>query len=202
MKRGIASIVIALSTLTASRALAQTEMAGPGVLEVTLIPGGGTYFMDRSNSPSFGNYDVGGSVTFNVTRFVGVEGEVGGTLGISQDLQFGGPTRHAKTPNIVNYSGNLIVSAPLQSGLTPYVTGGVGGLTLMKTAELGISDVTTLFTGNVGGGLKWYANSRWGLRADYRFLAVQSKDDGPAFLGREVRYGHRIYGGVVINALR
>jgi len=40
MKRGIASIVIALSTLTASRALAQTEMAGPGVLEVTLIPGG------------------------------------------------------------------------------------------------------------------------------------------------------------------
>ena len=57
-------------------------------------------------------------------------------------------------------------------------------------------------TGNVGGGVKWYApDSRWGLRADYRFIATQSKDTAPAFFGQDTRYGHRVYGAVIINAV-
>jgi hypothetical protein len=28
---------------------------------------------------------------------------------------------------------------------------------------------------------------------------VKSKDDAPAFFGQETRYGHRIYGGVLLN---
>ena len=40
------------------------------------------------------------------------------------------------------------------------------------------------------------------LRGDYRFVAVRSKDDAPSFFGQDTRYGHRIYGGVVINAVR
>jgi hypothetical protein len=55
--------------------------------------------------------------------------------------------------------------------------------------------------GNVGGGVKWYAG-RWGLRGDYRFLGVQSKDDAPPFFGQETRYGHRVYGAVIINLVR
>jgi hypothetical protein len=31
---------------------------------------------------------------------------------------------------------------------------------------------------------------------------VQSKDDAPSFFGQETRYGHRVYGGVLINAGR
>jgi hypothetical protein len=54
----------------------------------------------------------------------------------------------------------------------------------------------------VGGGVKWYANNRWGLRADYRFISVQSTDTAPAFFGQNLRYGHRVYGGVIINAGR
>ncbi len=50
----------------------------------------------------------------------------------------------------------------------------------------------------MGGGVKWYAG-RWGLRGDYRFLAVRSKDDAPEFFGQETRYGHRVYGGVMLN---
>ena len=57
------------------------------------------------------------------------------------------------------------------------------------------------FTGNVGAGVKWYSG-RWGLRADYRFIGVQSKDDAPAFFGREDRFGHRIYGAVLLNVAR
>ena len=57
--------------------------------------------------------------------------------------------------------------------------------------------------GNVGGGVKVYApNGRWGLRADYRFIAVRSKDDAPDFFGQDERYGHRVYAAVVINAVR
>src|SRR5882672_7602204 len=61
----------------------------------------------------------------------------------------------------------------------------------------------TFLTGNVGGGVKWYAsNDRWGLRGDYRFTAVRDKDDAPSFFGRDTRYGHRAYGGLIINVVR
>ena len=55
-----------------------------------MIPGGGTFFTSSDNGPSFGSYNLGGALTYNVNRIVGIEGEVGGTLGIAQDLQFGG----------------------------------------------------------------------------------------------------------------
>jgi opacity protein-like surface antigen len=94
------------------------------------------------------------------------------------------------------------VAVPTHSSVVPYVTGGVGGLTLLKAAGLGINEMTTFLTGSAGGGVKWYANNRWGLRADYRFISVQSKDTAPAFFGQDLRYGHRVYGGVIINAGR
>ena len=65
-----------------------------------------------------------------------------------------------------------MVSAANRSSVVPYVTGGVGGLSLFEKASLGINDTETFLTGNVGGGVKWYTG-RWGLRGDYRFIAVQ-----------------------------
>jgi hypothetical protein len=74
---------------------------------------------------------------------------------------------------------------------------------MFERAELGVNDMQTFLTGNVGGGIKWYApNGRWGLRGDYRFTAVQSKNDAPAFFGQDTPYGHRVYVGVLINAIR
>ena len=67
----------------------------------------------------------------------------------------------------------------------------------------GVSSDETFLTGNVGGGVKWHApNKRWGLRGDYRFAVTKSKDDAPEFYGRDNRYAHRLYGGVIINAVR
>ena len=85
--------------------------------------------------------------------------------------------------------------------MVPYLTGGVGGLTMFERPGLTSTDAETFLTGNVGGGVSWYAG-RWGLRGDYRFIAVQSKDDAPAFFGREERYGHRVYAGVLLNVAR
>ena len=202
MKIAMAGFMFTLSLLGATRAYAQAESAGPGTVEINLIPGGATFFTEQGAAPSFGSYSLGGSLAYNITRWIGVEGEAGGNLGVSQSLQFGAINGSVKTPNMATYAGNLIVSAPTHSSVFPYVTGGVGGLTLLETPELGINRKDTFLTGNVGGGVRWYANQHWGLRADYRFIAVKSKDDAPAFFGLDTRYGHRVYGGIVVNLVR
>ena len=204
MNRSFAALITVITLGVSAPAFAQTrEASGPGVVEITIIPGGGTFFTEGKDTqgPSFGNYDLGGSVTLNFNRWVGVEGEVSGALGISQSLDFSGATQtDVKTPHLLNYSGNVIVNAA-KGSVVPYVTGGIGGLSLLERSGLGINDTETFLTTNVGGGLKWYSG-RWGLRGDYRFIAVQSKDDAPAFFGQETRYGHRVYGGVILNVVR
>ena len=198
------AVLALISLVGVDRAQAQTRepAPGPGTFEVTIIPGGATFFTEASdsNSPSFGNYDLGGAATVNFNRFIGIEGEVSGLLGVSQSLDFVTSAADVKTPHFLNYSGNLIVNAG-RGSVVPYATAGLGGLSLFERAEVGVNDTTTFLTTNVGGGVKWYAG-RWGLRGDYRFIAVQSKDDAPAFFGQETRYGHRIYGGVILNIVR
>jgi len=204
MTRWIAVLLAIVGVAGATQAYAQeSAAAGPGPVVVTIIPGGATFFTEGSDAkgPSFGNYDLGGSVAVNFNRFIGVEGEVSGALGITQDLTLPGGTSNLRTPNLLNYSGNLVVSAPNRSSVVPYVTGGIGGASVFQKESLGILDTQTFLTSNVGGGVNWYAG-RWGLRGDYRFIALKSKDDAPAFFGQETRYGHRVYGGVLLNVGR
>ena len=204
MTRWIAVLLAIVGVAGATQAYAQeSAAAGPGPVVVTIIPGGATFFTEGSDAkgPSFGNYDLGGSVAVNFNRYVGVEGEVSGALGITQDLTLPGGTSNLRTPNLLNYSGNLVVSAPNRSSVVPYVTGGIGGASVFQKESLGILDTQTFLTSNVGGGVNWYAG-RWGLRGDYRFIALKSKDDAPAFFGSETRYGHRVYGGVLLNVGR
>jgi len=205
MKRSIAALFVVVGLAGASQAYAQEGASGPGTVVVTVIPAGGTFFTEGKNTkgPSFGNYGLGAAVEVNFNRYVGVEGEVAGGLGITQNLTQAGVTSNLKTPNLVNYSGNLVLHVANPTAITPYVTGGVGGLTVFDTAALGITKTDTFLTGNVGAGVKWFHSSgRWGVRADYRFIAARSKDDAPAFFGQDTRYGNRVYGGVVINAIR
>jgi opacity protein-like surface antigen len=203
MIRSTAMLIAVLSIGGVPRVYAQETTPGPGTVEVTIIPGGATFFTSGDRGASFGNYTLGGALTYNINRIIGVEGEVGGSLSALDRLQFGDLARSHKTPSTLTYSGNLVVSLPTHSSFVPYATGGVGGLTMFKQASLGINSDETLLTGNVGGGVKWYApNGRWGVRGDYRFMATQSKDNAPAFLGQDTRYGHRVYGAVIVNAVR
>jgi len=203
MIRSTAVFVAVLSIGGVNHLYAQETTPGPGTVEVTIIPGGATFFTSGDRGASFGNYTVGGGLTYNINRVVGVEGEVGGTFRGLDTLQFGDLASGQKAPSTLSYAGNLVLSLPTHSSVVPYATGGVGGLTMFKQASLGINSNDTFLTGNVGGGLKWYApNGRWGLRGDYRFMVTQSKDDAPVFFGPETRYGHRVYGAVIINAVR
>jgi hypothetical protein len=182
---------------------AQEATPGPGVVEVTYMPAGAAYVASKGASPSFGNYGFGTAVTFNINRYVGIEGELAAMIATTSDLQFGDLNTNIKSPNLLGYTGNVVVSPWVGHAIVPYATGGVGGLTMFERPQLGITNDQTFLTGNVGGGVKWYApNNRWGLRGDYRFVASKSKDDAPAFFGQDNRYVHRVYAGVVINTAR
>jgi hypothetical protein len=202
MKRWMAVLVAVVGVAGTGHAYAQETTAGPGTVNVTVIPGGAAFFVEGKDTkgPSFANYGLGAGVDVNFTRFIGVEGEVSGAIGVTQNLQFTSGTVNQKTPNLLSYSGNLVVSAANHSAVTPYVTGGVGGLTLFNQTTL-VTQNQTFLTGNVGGGVKWYAG-RWGLRGDYRFIGVQSKDDAPAFFGEQTRYGHRVSAAVILNVVQ
>src|SRR5262245_66237162 len=103
---------------------------------------------------------------------------------------------------MLSYTGNVVAHLPGHS-VVPYATGGIGGLSMYKREALDVMGTETYFTGNVGGGVKWFTpNGRWGLRGDYRFLIAAGKDDSSAFFGPVNRYANRVYGAVIINAIR
>jgi hypothetical protein len=204
MQRFIAVLLTVAAAGVATPVFGQDAAPGPGKVVISIIPGGATFFTeadDNANAPSFGNYELGGAVAVNFNRYVGVEGEVSGGIGVSQSIELASATFDGRSPNLLNYSGNLVLSAANRTSVVPYVTGGVGGLTLFDRTGLTAHDAETFLTGNVGAGVAWHAG-RWGVRGDYRFIAVQSKDDAPVFFGREDRYGHRLYGGVLLNVGR
>jgi opacity protein-like surface antigen len=203
MSRKIAALVVVGIIVGVGRASAQDASQGPGLVEVTYMPAGAAYFTAKGDSPSFGNYGFGTAVSINPSRYIGIEGELGSMISTTSDLQFGDLNNHTKAPNMLSYSANVVVNAATGHSVVPYATGGIGGLTMFERPGVGVVNDETFLTGNVGGGLKWFApNGRWGLRGDYRFAVTQSKDDAPSFFGRDSRYAHRVYGAVIINSGR
>jgi hypothetical protein len=187
-------------------AYAQEGGAGAGRVEIGAFPGGGIVFTQSSNGnePDFGNYAVGASLTVNVNRWIGIEGEGGGTIGIHQSFNVGSKTfTDQRSPSMWSYSGNIVVNpGGSDRAVVPYVTGGVGGLTLCPCGgvdNLGITSYETYLTGSVGGGVKWFSTRHFGVRGDYRFFMVKKNDTAPLFFGNENRYGHRVQAGLVFT---
>ena len=202
MSERIASVVLVGVLASAGAAWAQ-DGQDPGRVEVTYAPAGVGYFTSEGNAPSFGNYGFGTSATFNVNRFIGIEGELSAMISTTSDLQFGDLNPHVKAPNVLAYTSNVLYFPWPGRSVVPYAAGGVGGLTMFERPGVGVTQDQTFLIGNVGGGVKWYAaNRRWGLRGDYRFVGSRSKDDAPAFFGRDSRYVHRVYAGIIINTVR
>ena len=123
------------------------DRAGPDPVEVTYIPAGAAFFTTKGNSPSFGNYGFGTAVTFNVNRHIGVEGELGAMIATTSDLQFGDLNTSLKSPNLLSYSANLVVS-PWSGHADRSVRDrrGVGGLTMFERPQLGIADEQTFLS--------------------------------------------------------
>ena len=205
MTSRLAALVVLGTLCSAGLVAAQdTNAPRPGFVEVTYMPVGAGFVPAKGkNAPSFGNYGFGTGVTFNVNRYLGVEGEVSTMIATGSDLQFGDINSHSKAPNMLSYTASALVTPWTFKRFAPYGAVGLGGLTMFARPALGVNDDETFLAGNFGGGVKWYApNNRWGLRADYRMGVVRSKDDAPAFFGADTRYIHRVYGAVVINTVK
>src|SRR6185295_13674578 len=141
MSGRIAALVLVGTLLGGGIAAAQDSGAGvgPGVVEVTYMPAGAAFFPAKGNSPSFGNYGFGTAVTFNVNRFVGVEAELGSMIATTSDLQFGDLDTNIKSPNMLSYTGNVVVSPWTGHAVVPYGTAGIGGLTMFERPQLGVT---------------------------------------------------------------
>jgi hypothetical protein len=206
MARKVLAALAVMVFVAASAYAQESSGAGAGRVEIGAFPGGGMFFMKTSNGnePAFGNYALGGSFTVNVNRFVGVEGEGGGTLGMHQAFTFNETEyTNQRSPSTWMYQGNLVVNpGGSDRALVPYVTGGLGGLTLSRhrgAPELGIAEYKNYLTGNMGAGLKYFATPHVGVRGDYRFFIVRNNDTAPLFFGNETRYGHRVEGGLIFT---
>jgi len=206
MRRFIAVLAFG-AALSIGTAYGQEGTVGGGRVEIGLFPVGGIFFGhpdNDENKPNFGNYALGTAVTVNVNRWIGFEGEIGGGIGIRQNMTFNGQTlNNQKTPHMLAYNGNLVVNViGNDRAISPYVAAGVGGLTLFANSavsNLGIVNDETYFTGNVGGGVKWFASRHVGLRGDARFVMVKNKDEAPFFNNEENRYGARVYAGLLLT---
>ena len=161
---------VIVCSFVASSAHAQST-AHPPLLEFTISPARAVHFAESGAEPDFGSYGLGAAITVNLSRFIGVEGEVGGSVRGPETLQMRTASGlESRARDLLDYNGNLVLSARSRSSIVPYATAGVGALVLFTRGGLAHRQAQTYFAGNVGGGVKWLArNRRWGLRTDYDF---------------------------------
>ena len=198
-------VFVTVAALSVGTAFAQERATGAGRVEVGAFPVGGIFFgnVDEANEPNFGNYALGATFSVNANKWIGFEGEIGGGVGIRQNMTFNGATLTKQaTPHMLAYNGDVVVHVVGNDrAVAPYVVAGVGGLTLFarnEVANLGIVKDETYFTGNVGGGVKWFATRHVGLRGDARFIMVKSRDEAP-FFSQENNRGVRVSAGVLLT---
>lgn len=198
----VALAVIAFSFSTS--AWAQTPQRDEvSRVEVGAVPAGGLVFARgrEAAEPGFDGYVLAASLTFNASRLLAVEYEVGaGFGGGRQNLVRRAIARAGSGPAVFAFNLNVVVS-PLGNdrSVIPYFTGGLGSLSVFARRTDAFADDKTYLTFNVGGGVKRFFG-RWGLRGDYRLLTVAGeKGAQPFFAGRSRRYGHRISGGVIVS---
>jgi len=210
LKIFLAALVLFGGCATAS---AQETTIGAGKLEIGGFPGGGTFFVggDDDTEVNFNVYTAGGGITYYFNQKVAVEGELTGSVGWAQDVNFQNTqVVHNQMPTVWSYGGNVVFFPGGTEGkqLPFYVTGGIGMMALaprVPTKVFGY-DVDTVgtqmfFAENFGGGIKIFRGSdapNWGFRADYRYFIVNENSDAPAFFAQsKTRGAHRIYVGML-----
>ncbi|MFL6279033.1 MAG: outer membrane protein [Vicinamibacterales bacterium] len=181
-------IITALSAATVASAQAVAEarsVAEPNTVTVTPFLTGA---FGTSNGLG-GSIGIGVGVGYDVTRNLGVEGEIEHSfdvLGNDANLDW----------SVTNYSANGIYHFDVKH-VTPYATFGLGvehvGRTVNNPDPAALyAASSTEIAYNFGGGVKYPLSERFILRADLR--RFQSTDLSPDFW--------RLYGGVTFWAKR
>ena len=69
-------------------------------------------------------------------------------IATTSDLQFGDLNHNIKAPNMLSYSGNVVLSPFGAHSVVPYATAGIGGLSMFERPQVGVFDDQTLLTAN------------------------------------------------------
>jgi hypothetical protein len=206
-------VLLAAVVLVAGCAVASAQEPGAGKLEVGGWPGGGIFFTggDDQYEVNFNTWAYGGDLSYYLTPLVGVEAELSYGLGLAQGVNYKGKeVFHVQVPNTLQTSANLILyPGGTQGTLVPYVTGGVGLLTLISrdsTKQFGLTSAESFMAENVGGGVKIFRSGdaqNWGFRVDYRFILINSKSGAVPFFAQSTsRRGQRVYIGMLYTMTR
>ena len=205
----LALLIFAAVTSVAS---AQEPATGAGKVEIGGFPMGGTFFTggDDDKEVNFNVYSAGANLTYYLTTRAAIEGELGVSFGLAQDVFFNKTeVLHVQMPNVWSYFGNAVWFPVGAAGraVPYYITAGVGAVSLQSrqpTKPFGYDVDTvgfeTFLAENIGGGVKIFraAAPDWGFRADYRYIIVNANGDAPAFFARaKGRGGHRVSFGVL-----
>ena len=217
MNTPILLFTFSLSLLSfAAEAAAQDRVPGAGKLEIGGFPIGGAFFVggDDDGEIDFNVYSAGANLTYYFTERTAVEGELGISFGLAQDILFRkAEVFHVQVPNVWTYFGNIVFFPGGATGhhLPYYVTAGAGAVSLQSrqpTKPFGYDTSSVgfeMFTAeNVGGGVKIFRTdpADWGFRIDYRYLIVNANNDAPAFFAKATsRRGHRITFGILYTWL-
>lgn len=179
----IAVLVLALSGLGATQALAQqgrdgSGFAGRDIVSLSVYGGGFSPADNLGPGADFASSGtVGASATVWLHKYVGLRGS-----GQWAQTDVDGVSRAplaGDNPDVWTYSGEVLLRLPFQvrrngqDSWFPYVLGGAGG----KTYDFDRMDSETDFVGSFGGGIE-YRFRRWGLQAEVRDLVSQFEHFG------------------------
>jgi hypothetical protein len=98
----LTGVIAMLSIVGVGRAQAQNASPGRGKFEAMVVPGSWTRFSTtlRTSEPSVGSYDLGGALSYNLGRLIGIEGEIGTSLAIKQSPREAALLLEENTPSM------------------------------------------------------------------------------------------------------
>jgi hypothetical protein len=144
------------------------------------------------NTSSNSSLDFGGNIGYTWNRVFGVEflADFAPTFGVSNIIRGDDVNRLVDDPRVNTYMFNAIAGVPISAGrFEPYVSGGIGSLTLAAdvldnvldpTGSTSRSSVSRLGT-NIGGGVYTFAGSV-GFRADVRYFHSSADNNQTAII--------------------
>lgn len=200
MTRGL--VLFAAATMLASGVAFAQEPVGAGRVELeSALFGGGAIYMPTPGSQSTG-YVLNVGATANINRWAGIEGDFAWAMSRRQALSlYGVAPVNQRTPNMLFYTGNVVISpGGHHHKFVPYVEVGAGAMTVIGSAEsgaFGLAADSTHLTVNIGAGARWFPLPHWGVRGDYRYIAIENSNP-PASVAA-VRHANRLYGALVLT---
>jgi opacity protein-like surface antigen len=179
MKLAHFAVALALSAATALPAAAQAPVSEPGMGRLT--PFVSLTFGGDGRTSSLG---LGGAAGYDITEVLSLEAELAyvfDLMGDSDEIDL----------KVLTGAANVLYHFPLENGITPYATAGLGFARVARDTTRG--DVSSTEVGfNFGGGVKIPLTEGLAARGDFRHFA--HADQAPD--------GFRIYGGLTWRVRR